>query len=180
MSDATGLHVRTGSIKRTPSDLSRSLAAVNLPPPSAITAAGRKKDEEDAASGMNDRLRNLDLDEPEGEQFVTRKGAAAWRVRAGVVEAWGPEQGMNQEQCGRVMQVQGREVSKVARGGQRMLTRGGAVIQRLARICADRSRWNSAHDGVQAPRCRAGPGRRLVCHRQSRAGSSRAHYQGER
>lgn len=67
MTDATGLHVRTGSIKRTPSDLSRSLAAVNLPPPSAITAAGRKKDEEDAASGMNDRLRNLDLDEPEGE-----------------------------------------------------------------------------------------------------------------
>lgn len=108
MSDATGLHVRTGSIKRTPSDLSRSLAAVNLPPPSAITAAGRKKDEEDAASGMNDRLRNLDLDEPEGEQFVTRKGAAVWRVRAGVVEAWGPEQGMNQEQCGRVMQVQGQ------------------------------------------------------------------------
>lgn len=60
------LHVRTLSIKRTPSDLSRSLAQVDLPPPSAITEAAEARKQVDVAKGVNDSLDKLDLDEPEG------------------------------------------------------------------------------------------------------------------
>lgn len=62
----SGLHARSGSIKRTPSDLSRDLAQANLPPPSAITTAAKDKDAAKAAQ-VNQDLENLDLDEPEGE-----------------------------------------------------------------------------------------------------------------
>jgi hypothetical protein len=57
--------LRTGSIKRTPSDLSRDLAQANLPPPSAITSAAKEKDAARAAQ-LNQDLGDLDLDEPEG------------------------------------------------------------------------------------------------------------------
>lgn len=62
----SGLHARSGSIKRTPSDLSRDLAQANLPPPSAITTAAKEKDAAKAAQ-VNQDLGDLDLDEPEGE-----------------------------------------------------------------------------------------------------------------
>ena len=65
-SERNGL-LRTASIKRTPSDLSRSLAEADLPPPSAITAAGRAQASEAETTGVNAKLGELDLDEPEGE-----------------------------------------------------------------------------------------------------------------
>lgn len=67
MSTPGGLHARTGSIKRTPSDLSRSLAEVNLPDPTAITDAGRRSMLNARTSEVNNELGELDLDEPEGE-----------------------------------------------------------------------------------------------------------------
>ncbi|KAK4702912.1 tryptophanyl-tRNA synthetase, partial [Phenoliferia sp. Uapishka_3] len=60
-----GLHARSGSIKRTPSDLSLSLAAADLPPPSAITAASTKDKSDAATAGINQKIGDLDLDEPE-------------------------------------------------------------------------------------------------------------------
>lgn len=65
-----GLHARQNSIKRTPSDLSLSLAAADLPPPSAITNASKSDQADQATQGINNRIGALDLDEPEGEQSV--------------------------------------------------------------------------------------------------------------
>lgn len=140
MSSTPGLHARTGSIKRTPSDLSRSLAAVNLPPPSAITAAGRKKDDEDAAKGVNDRLRDLDLDEPEGEQSLLARPSQERELRLRRELVW--------EQ---------RQV--------------------LTLVCVVHC---SSYDGAPKEGRRTHPGRRLVCYRQSRVGSARAHHTSQR
>lgn len=62
----SGLHARSGSIKRTPSDLSRELGQANLPPPSAITTASKERDAQQQAK-VNQELGDLDLEEPEGE-----------------------------------------------------------------------------------------------------------------
>lgn len=67
-STAGGLHVRVPSIRRTPSDLSKSLAECELPPPTAITAAGQTSDKESKTTEVNDQLGELEFDEePEGE-----------------------------------------------------------------------------------------------------------------
>ncbi|SCV71586.1 BQ2448_3174 [Microbotryum intermedium] len=63
----SGLHARTGSIKRTPSDLSRDLASVDLPPPSAITAAESYSKDLQRRNTVEKELDELDLDEPEGQ-----------------------------------------------------------------------------------------------------------------
>ena len=65
-----GLHARQNSIKRTPSDLSLSLAAADLPPPSAITRASQADKADAQTQGLNNRIGELDLDEPEGESPV--------------------------------------------------------------------------------------------------------------
>lgn len=70
------LHLRTGSIKRTPSDLSQALANVDLPAPSAIRNAGKTVQSNQQGQQVNDSIGDLDLDEPEGEhrhfQFCIR------------------------------------------------------------------------------------------------------------
>lgn len=67
MSNPGGLHARANSIKRTPSDLSRSLAEADLPPPSALTKAQEKDAAAAKQAGVNDKIAGLDADEPEGE-----------------------------------------------------------------------------------------------------------------
>lgn len=62
-----GLHARTNSIKRTPSDLSRSLAEQDLPPPSAITKSSTAGAADAAAEKVNQQIAGLDADEPEGK-----------------------------------------------------------------------------------------------------------------
>ncbi|KAI5476114.1 tryptophanyl-trna synthetase [Pseudohyphozyma bogoriensis] len=70
-------HLRTPSIKRTPSDLSRSLAEADLPEPSAITKAASKDSQDAAAKAVNDKIGNLDLDdEPEALTMAERRRAS--------------------------------------------------------------------------------------------------------
>ncbi|SCZ89105.1 BZ3500_MvSof-1268-A1-R1_Chr1-1g00958 [Microbotryum saponariae] len=72
-SSNTGLHARTGSIKRTPSDLSRDLASVDLPPPSAITAAESQSKNSQRRNTVEKELNELDLDEPEALSMASRR-----------------------------------------------------------------------------------------------------------
>lgn len=65
-SQSGGLHARQGSIKRTPSDLSRDLAAANLPPPSAITKAEQQSKSSNQEESVRKELSEAELDEPEG------------------------------------------------------------------------------------------------------------------
>jgi hypothetical protein len=60
------LHSRTGSIKRTPSDLSTALASVDLPDPTAITNLGLQRRSSQQTDTVNNNIGDLDLDEPEG------------------------------------------------------------------------------------------------------------------
>lgn len=64
------LHVRTPSIRRTPSDLSKSLAKADLPPPEAITLAGKKDETDQITQGLNAKIGEMELDQPEGELYM--------------------------------------------------------------------------------------------------------------
>ncbi|KAL8278449.1 hypothetical protein RQP46_009139 [Phenoliferia psychrophenolica] len=68
-----GLHARQNSIKRTPSDLSLSLAAADLPPPTAITRASEADKADAQTQGLNNQIGALDLDEPEALAMADRK-----------------------------------------------------------------------------------------------------------
>ncbi|GAA6012197.1 hypothetical protein JCM10207_002756 [Rhodosporidiobolus poonsookiae] len=64
---------RTGSIKRTASDLSRSLAAENLPDPEVITRAEGRHDDHQKRRALDDKLAELEGDEPEALVMTHRR-----------------------------------------------------------------------------------------------------------
>ncbi|GAA5897318.1 hypothetical protein JCM5296_000997 [Sporobolomyces johnsonii] len=70
-----GLNVpqRTGSIKRTASDLSKDLAAQDLPPPSAITTGEKQKEEQKKREAVDERLAGMDEGEPEALTMTHRR-----------------------------------------------------------------------------------------------------------
>ncbi|KAM0754079.1 hypothetical protein T439DRAFT_171190 [Meredithblackwellia eburnea MCA 4105] len=72
-SSGGGLHVRSNSIKRTPSDLSLALANADLPPPSAITKAAKDQVNNDATAALNKNLGDLDLQQPEALTLAERQ-----------------------------------------------------------------------------------------------------------
>lgn len=67
MSNAGGLHARTNSIKRTPSDIALALSKEDLPEPSAITKSSSAGHAAEQTNKVTDKLSGLDADEPEGE-----------------------------------------------------------------------------------------------------------------
>ncbi|GAA5926871.1 hypothetical protein JCM1841_000353 [Sporobolomyces salmonicolor] len=70
-----GLNVpqRTGSIKRTASDLSKDLAAQDLPPPSAITTGEKQQAEQKKREAVDERLAGMEEGEPEALTMTHRR-----------------------------------------------------------------------------------------------------------
>ncbi|GAA5837513.1 hypothetical protein JCM11251_002126, partial [Rhodosporidiobolus azoricus] len=64
---------RQGSIKRTPSDLSRELAAEDLPPPEVISRAEGRSDDRKRRGELDDRLAELEGNEPEALVMTHRR-----------------------------------------------------------------------------------------------------------
>lgn len=61
---------RSGSIRRTPSDLSRELASQNLPDPETITRGERREEASRKREEVTGKLASMEGEEPEGAYCV--------------------------------------------------------------------------------------------------------------
>lgn len=66
-SDSLAPPQRSGSIKRTPSDLSKELAAQDLPEPEYLRERRARDDEQRKLDEKDRKLESLEGEEPEGE-----------------------------------------------------------------------------------------------------------------